>query len=78
VGFERVDGLEAQLRVVLGVQLGGRAGQLGPVLLIVGHKPDGVSVRGIALYVEGTFDDDERHYLCSYPIVASLQLIGYE
>jgi hypothetical protein len=65
VGFERVDGLEAQLRVVLGVQLGGRAGQPGPMLLVVGSKPDGVPVGGIALYVEGAFDDDERHYLCS-------------
>jgi len=62
VGFERVDGLEAQLRVVLGVQLGGPAGELGSVLSIVGHKPDGISVRGVTLNVEGAFDDDERHY----------------
>jgi hypothetical protein len=76
VGFERVDGLEAQLRVVLSVQFDGSAGQFGPVLPIVGPKPDGVSVRRIALYVEGAFDDEERHYSCSYLLfVASLQLI---
>jgi hypothetical protein len=76
VGFERVDGLEAQLRVVLGVQPDWPARQLGPVLHIVGLKPDRISVRRVALYVEGALDEDERHYLFSSPIVALLQPIG--
>jgi hypothetical protein len=73
VGFKRVYGLEAQLRVVLSVQLDGPTGQLGPVPLVVSPEPDGVFVGRIALYVEDAFDEEERQYSCSFPIVASPQ-----